>query len=174
MKKIALGIGVLLLLAIILPAAATPNVKLEFVQDVATGGVGAVDMQGPTGFGFVNYNQDEYGNLRINAVLKNAEPYTIYHLYLTGGATHDTATGWIDAGILTTNVVGNGAVEVIIDFDNLLVAPFYGSGVAHLDLLQGVGDLSKGLYVVSPIEYDSEMGLGILRQASLAIDPATA
>jgi hypothetical protein len=137
-------------------AFATPNTKVDFVQDVATGGSFAdLDMAGPTGFGFVNFNQDDAGNLRVVASLKNAEPNTTYEIFLVCGPTHDTACGFISIGTLTTNGQGNGNSGAIdVPLATLQAAPF-GSGdrTDHIDLLKGVGDLSAGVYAVSGIDY---------------------
>lgn len=137
-------------------AFATPNTKVDFIQDVATGGsIADLDMAGPTGFGFVNFNQDNAGNLRVVASLKNAEPNTTYEIFLVCGPTHDTACGFISIGTLTTNGQGNGnSGAVDVPLATLQAAPFgAGDRTDHIDLIQGPGDLSAGAYVVSGIDY---------------------
>lgn len=144
-------------------ASATPNTKLNMIQDSAgCGGAGQPacgaadsDMAGPTGFGFVNFNQDDEGNLRVVVSLKDATPNTTYEIFLVCGPTHALACGFITIGFLTTNVQGNGnSGAIIVDVTTLQAAPF-GSGARtdHIDLLQGVGDLSAGFYVVTPVAY---------------------
>jgi len=137
------------------PVFATPNTKLDMFQDVAPGGTTAdADMVGPSGFGFVNYNQDEDGNLRITVVLKYAEPDTEYTIYLVSGATHDTVAGFFVIGTFTTNVKGMGAISgIIVSVGTLQSALGFGSGTytCHLDVLGAGYPATAGGYVVSPI-----------------------
>lgn len=145
----------LLLLCIVSPALAAPNIKLIMIQDVAPGGsTSDADMIGPTGYGFVNYNQDSSYNLRITISLKNAEPNTEYTIYLVGGPTHATVTGYIVIGTFVTNVVGNGAPTdaIIVPVATLQAAPF-GASQAHLDIIGAGYPATAGCYVVTPINY---------------------
>jgi hypothetical protein len=106
-----------------------------------------IDSSGPTGFGFVNYNKDAAGDLRVVAALKNAAPNTTYHIFLVCGPTHDTGCGFVDIGTLATNGQGTGASGAII----VSAPPFVGGPDDHIDLLKGVGDLSGGFYISTPI-----------------------
>ena len=157
-RKIVLvsTIALLMLLAVS-PVFATPNTKLNFIQDVAPGGsTSDADMVGPTGFGFVNFNQDEFGNLRVTVVLKNAEPNKEYTIYLVGGPTHDTVTGFFAIGTLTTNGVGNGAVSsIIVSVATLQGATGFGSGARtdHMDVLGEGYPATAGGYVVTGVNY---------------------
>ena len=162
-RKIVLAstIALLMLLAVS-PVFATPNTKLEFIQDVAPGGTTAdADMDPVPGtegmnFGFVNFNQDEFGNLRVTVVLKNAEPNKEYTIYLVGGPTHDTVTGFFIIGTLTTNKVGNGAVSsIIVDVATLQGATGFGSGARtdHMDVLGEGYPATAGGYVVTGVNY---------------------
>lgn len=151
----SLAISLVAVVGIALPVSATPNTKLDVVQDCSSTCPEALDMAGPTGFGFVNYNQDEEGNLRVVASLKNAQPNTTYHIFLTCGSTHATACGFLDIGTLTTNDQGNGnSGAVMVTVATLQAAPF-GSGARtdHIDMLAGNGDTSAGVYATSNVDY---------------------
>ena len=84
-------------------AAATANDKVDLQQDCGSPCVTPVDSSGPTGFGFVNYNKNEAGDLRVVAVVKNAAPNTTYDVFLVCGPTHATACGFVELGTVTTN-----------------------------------------------------------------------
>jgi hypothetical protein len=128
-------------------AMATANDKVDLQQDCGSPCVEPIDSSGPTGFGFVNYNKDAAGDLRVVAALKNAAPNTTYHIFLVCGPTHDTGCGFVDIGTLATNGQGNGASGAII----VSAPPFVGGPDDHIDLLKGVGDLSGGFYISTPI-----------------------
>jgi hypothetical protein len=132
-------------------AFATPNTKVDLVQDQGPGGTGTLDMDGPTGYGFVNFNQDENGTLRVTVAIKNAEPYANYTVYLTCGPTHAAACGFIVIGNITTNGQGNGNSDSIyVDLATLQAAPF-GSGerTDHID----IGGTSGDWLVAGGIDY---------------------
>lgn len=134
---------------------ATANTKVDLVQDCSTGCLEAVDMAGPTGFGFVNFNQNAGGDLRVVVSLKNAEPNTEYNgAFLVCGPTHASACDYINIGSLTTNAQGNGNATMIVPVGTLQASPF-GSGARtdHFDLLKGVGDTSAGVYAATGIDY---------------------
>lgn len=151
----SLAISLVAAVGIALPASAAPNTKLDLVQDCSSTCPEAIDMAGPTGFGFVNYNQDDQGNLRVVASLKNAQPNMTYHIFLACGPTHATACGFMDIGMVTTNGQGNGnSGAVMVPLATLQATPF-GSGARtdHIDILAGVGDTSAGVYVTSNVDY---------------------
>jgi hypothetical protein len=116
-------------------------------QDCGSPCVELVDSTGPTGYGFVNYNKNAAGDLRVVVSLKNAAPNTTCHIFLVCGPTHATACGFVDIGTLTTNGQGNGNSGAII----LTAPPFVGSPDDHIDLLKDVGDLTAGFYIATPI-----------------------
>jgi hypothetical protein len=135
--------------------SAGPNTKLDLVQDCSTGCPEAIDMAGPTGFGFVNYNQDNSGVLRLLVSLKNAEPNATYNIYLTCGPTHDTACSFVDVGSVTTNGQGNGtSANIIVPLSTLQSSPL-GSGARtdHLDILSEAGPAAAGSYVAANLNY---------------------
>lgn len=158
MKKFKL-IGAALSLSILglglaVPVGATANTKLDLIQDCSVGCPEATDMTGPTGFGFVNYNQNAGGDLRIVASLKGAAPNTTYSVILANGSTHATTTGFAVIGTVTTNGQGNGTTNVVVPHATLLSAPFgVGSQMNHVDLRMDVNDTSTGLYTVSGVDY---------------------
>ena len=137
-------------------AQATPNTMSEFVLDCETTcPIAEQDMAGPIGFGFVNHNQNENGDLRVVVALKNATPNTTYTIYLVCGPTHHTACAHTSIGTLTTNVHGNadsGAMPVPVA---TLQAFPYGPGARtdHVDVMRGLGDLTAGLYAAAGINY---------------------
>ena len=155
--KTVFSISLLLVAVSLLPGsvAASAATKVDLVQDVASGGVGTLDMLGPTGYGFVNFNQDANGDLRLTVSLKNAEPNTNYHgVFLVCGPTHASACGFLDVGELTTNGQGNGNATLKLPVAVLQASPFGpGSRTDHFDLLKGVGDGSAGVYAASGINY---------------------
>lgn len=156
MKKIKLITAALAIsvLGIALPAGATANTKLDLIQDCSTGCPQAPDMMGPTGFGFVNYNQDANGDLRVVASLKDAEPNATYVVLLANGSTHASTTGFANIGTVTTNGQGNGTSNIHVPHATLLAAPFgVGNQTNHIDLRKDVNDTSTGLYTVSGVNY---------------------
>lgn len=136
------------------PVSAAANTKVDLMQDCSTGCSEAVDMAGPTGFGFINFNQNANGDLRLTVSLKNAEPNTDYSgVFLVCGPTHATACGFVDVGNLTTNAQGNGNATMILPAADLQEDFGSGAKTDHFDLLKGVGDQSAGVYAASGINY---------------------
>lgn len=130
-KLILLGIIVLMIPIVM----ATPNTKLSLVNDSADG---VNDMVGPES-GFVNYNQNNAGDLRTVVKMEGGEPLTTYTIYLVCGPTHAAACGFISIGTLTTDVNGNGNSGAIrTPVATLQSAPF-GSGARtdHIDAISG-------------------------------------
>ena len=128
------------------PVLAAPNTKVDLVEDSADG---AIDMLGPV-VGFVNTNQNDDGDLRVVVKLKDATPLTTYTIYLTGGPTHDTATGFIVIGTLTTDEDGNGNSGAIWTDAATMATATFGNGPHHVDMLGG-GDGKS--FTASPILY---------------------
>jgi len=158
MKKLTLMGAVLSInalgLGLAAPVAATANTNLDIVQDCSTGCPELADMNGPTGFGFVNYNQHADGTLRIVASLKGAEPNATYSVILANAPTHATTTGFAVVGTLTTNGQGNGTSNITVSRATLMSAPFgVGNQKNHIDLRKDVNDVSTGLYDVSGVDY---------------------
>jgi hypothetical protein len=158
MKRVLLALALVIALVGLSqpsPVSAAPNTKVDIFQDCSTGCAEAIDMAGPTGFGFVNFNQDETSALRVVVSLKNAAPNTTYTIYLVCGPTHAVACGFISIGTLTTNGVGNGnSSAIIVPLSTLKDSPFgSGSRTDHIDLGAGVGDLSAGFYAVGGVNY---------------------
>jgi len=112
MRRIAVGAAAVF--AVVLAGAsvalATPNTKIDLFQECAPNEVGCVDMAGPTGFGFVNFNQDSAGALRVVVSMKAVSPKSTYHVFLVCGPTHSLVcgAGFVDIGTLVTNGHGNG------------------------------------------------------------------
>jgi len=154
MKKISLMFAIALSLAVALSPSfikASSNTKIDLLQDRSAGGIEDLDMDGPAGFGFVNYNQNDGDDLRLVVSLKNAEPNTTYSgAFLVCGPTHGTACGFIDVGDLTTNNQGNGNATIMLDVETLQATPFGpGSRTDHFDLIGPAGDV----YVVTGLDY---------------------
>ena len=122
-------------------ANATPNTKVDLFQDVGSAG-GGLDMAGPTGYGFINYNKNASGSLRVVAALKNAAPNTTFTIYLVCGPTHATACGFIEIGTITTDDDGNATSGAIWIDD----PPYVGGPDDHIDLIGG-GEV----YAATPI-----------------------
>jgi hypothetical protein len=151
MKKILVSTLTLVIIATMLVPSvvlAAPNSKVDLVMDVGEAG-DAYDMEGPV-VGFVNTNQDDEGNLRVVIKVKDATPLTTYTVWLVGGATHDSATGFTVIGYLTTNEIGTAnSGEIWVDAATMAEAPF-GSGPHHIDIDEGGDDK---WFVSSPIPY---------------------
>lgn len=155
LKLVAAAFSISLLgLGLAVPVGATANTKLDLIQDCSVGCPEAPDMTGPTGFGFVNYNQNADGDLRIVASLKGAEPNTTYSVILANGSSHATTTGYAVVGTVTTNGQGNGTSNIVVLHAMLLSAPFgVGNQTNHIDLRMDVNDTSTGLYTVTGVDY---------------------
>lgn len=135
-------------------ASAAANTKVDLVQDCSTGCAETLDMAGPTGFGFINFNQNANGDLRMTVSVKNAEPNTEYSgVFLVCGPTHASACGFVDVGNLTTNGQGNGNATLILSASDLQAEFGSGARTDHFDLLKAVGDTSAGVYAASGINY---------------------
>ncbi len=135
-------------------AQATSNTKIAVFQDVPPGGSSAdVDFIGPTGFGFVSYNQDdETGDMRLTVSLKGVAPGREFGVFLTNGPTHDTAIGFIFAAVFTTNVRGNGTVTVTIPISQLsFLALGADSVLGHVDIT--TFDFADGVYVAGGVNW---------------------
>jgi hypothetical protein len=113
-------------------AWATPNEKVKIMWDDAPESP-AVDSEGPTGYGFVNYSQNST-MLRTVVALKNAEVNTTYTVYLVCGPTHALGCGFITIGYLTTDEDGNGNTGAIWTMLTDITGPA-GEGTYHIDLI---------------------------------------
>jgi hypothetical protein len=132
-------------------SASAANTKVDLIQDVAPGGVGAIDMAGDTGFGFINFNQNANGDLRVTISLKNASPNTEYNgVFLVCGPTHATACGFVDVGDMTTNNQGNANATMMLSTSFLNDEFGSGAKTDHFDL---IGNGSGDVYVASGIDY---------------------
>ena len=151
---LSLALALSVLAAMPHSVSASANTKLDLIQDLSSGGVGVLDMDGPTGFGFVNFNQDADYRLRVVVSLKNAEPDTEYKgIFTVCGPTHAAACGYIDIGNLTTNGQGNGNTTMFVSVADLQAAFGSGAKTDHFDLMKDVGDLSAGVYTATGLDY---------------------
>lgn len=132
---------------------ATANTKLDLVQDCSTGCAEPLDMDGPTGFGFINFNQNADGDLRVVVSLKNAEPNTEYTgAFLVCGPTHATACGFINIGSVTTNGQGNGNAHLSVPVATLQAAFGSGAKTDHFDLIAAT-NATGGVYAATGLDY---------------------
>lgn len=123
------------------------------VYDSDSGGFGGpVDMRGPE-IGTVSYSQPA-GNLALRIKIEFGQPSTTYRVFLTCGPAHSMACGFVAIGTLVTDPAGAGASAITVPAVVLLAPPF-GPGYRndHIDLLRGVGDLSKGVLTAGAINY---------------------
>jgi hypothetical protein len=113
---------------------------------------GTLDMDGPE-IGMVAYSEPG-GNLHIEIKIQFGQPNTKYEVFLVGGPSHNTGTGFRVIGTLATNGNGSGVGAFSVAHATLLSSP-YGPGYRtdHIDLLQNVGDLSKGCLTAGAINY---------------------
>jgi hypothetical protein len=129
------------------------STQVSVVYDNDTGGFGGpADMTGPE-IGRVSYSQPG-DDLQLRIDLDFAQPNTTYQVFLVCGPAHAVGCGFTTIGTLTTNAVGAGATGVTVPFAVLQAAP-YGPGYRtdHIDLMQKVGDLSKGFLTAGAINY---------------------
>ena len=127
--------------------------SVDVVYDTDSAGFGGpLDMTGPE-IGVVAYSEPG-GNLHITINIEFGHPSTGYEVFLTGGPSHALATGFIGIGVLNTNAVGSGSATFTVPHARLLAAPFGpGYRTDHIDLLHGVGDLTKGVLTAGEINY---------------------
>jgi hypothetical protein len=131
----------------------TKETHVLVVYDTDSGGFGGPgDMKGPE-IGEVQYTQPA-GNLVLRITLEFGQPNTTYRVFLVCGPAHSAACGFITIGNLPTNAVGAGSVNINVPAAVLQNPPF-GPGFRndHLDLLRGVGDLSRGALTAGAINY---------------------
>ena len=114
-------------------ANATSNSKVDLFYDGVPGSA-EIDMAGPTGFGFVNYNKNADGALRFVVSLKNAAPNTTFSIYYVCGPTHALicAPAYL-LGTFTTDADGN-ANSGALWLEN---PPFVGAPDDHVDIVGG-------------------------------------
>src|SRR5262249_33979824 len=93
------------------------------------------DFQGPSGFGFINFNQDDTGVLRLTIAVKGGSPNTTYTVFLVCGPTHDLSCGFIPIGSVTKNGVGNGNTTIHIDVATLQSLQGSGAATDHVDMI---------------------------------------
>ena len=160
LKLTALAVlAVAALLGSISTAQATDNVKIAVFQDVPPGGSSAdIDFMGPTGFGFVNYSQDDItGDMHVTASLKGVAPDKTYFIFLVNGPDHTSASGFVLIAALTTNIRGNGTAPVTVPAAVLEFLAFGAESVlGHIDMFAfddtGI-DFSAGVYVVGGVNW---------------------
>ncbi|HEY6693613.1 MAG TPA: hypothetical protein VI006_12235 [Solirubrobacteraceae bacterium] len=124
------------------------------IYDTDSNGFGGPgDMNGP-GIGEVAYRQAPDSSLQLDVRLEFAQLVTTYEAFLVCGAAHSLACGFVSAGTVTTDAVGAGSGTLTVPAGVLLAAPF-GPGYRsdHLDLLQGAGDVSRGLLTAGALNY---------------------
>ena len=123
------------------------------VYDSDSGGFGGpIDMGGPE-VGTVDYSQPG-GNLALRIGVEFGQPNTKYQVFLVCGPAHASGCGFITIGSLTTNAVGAGSVGINVPAAVLQNPPFGpGYRTDHIDLLRGVGDLTKGCITAGAINY---------------------
>jgi len=126
---------------------------VEVVYDTDNGGFGGpLDMTGPE-IGLLAYSEPG-DNLHITLNIEFGQPSASYEVFLVGGPAHALATGFIGIGVLNTNPVGAGTATFTVPHARLMVTPFGpGYRTDHVDLLHGLGDLSKGCLTAGEINY---------------------
>jgi hypothetical protein len=130
-----------------------PETHVLVVYDTDAGGLGGPgDMNGPE-IGTLAYSEPG-DNLHIRINIEFAQPSTSYEVFLVGGPAHNMATGFIGIGTLITDAVGAGAGALTVPHGTLLAPPFGpGYRTDHIDMLRGVGDLSRGSLTAGAINY---------------------
>src|SRR4029453_8527317 len=130
-----------------------PETHVPLIYDTDAGGFGGPgDMNGPQ-IGTVAYSEPG-DNLHVKVNIEFAQPNTSYEVFLVGGPAHAMATGFLGIGTLLTDALGAGAGAFTVPHATLLAAPFGpGYRTDHIDLLHGVGDLSRGSLTAGAINY---------------------
>jgi hypothetical protein len=110
-------------------------------------------MNGPI-IGSVGYQQDAADDLNLTISVDFGQPNSVYQVFLVCGAAHALGCGFRFVGRLATDAVGRGTRAIVVPFAELEAAPF-GAGYRtdHLDLLEGVGDLNKGILTAGALNY---------------------
>ena len=94
------------------------------------------------------------GDLQLKAEIEFAQPGTTYEVFLVCGPAHGLGCGFVTVGTITTNPLGAGVTGITVPFAVLVSAPFGpGYRTDHIDILRGVGDLSKGILTAGAINY---------------------
>lgn len=127
--------------------------RVLVVYDTDNGGFGGpLDMSGPQ-IGLLAYSEPG-DNLHVTIKIEFGQPNTSYEVFLVGGPAHALATGFIGIGVLSTNAVGSGTGTFVVPHARLLAPPFGpGYRTDHVDLLHGLGDLSRGCLTAGEINY---------------------
>ena len=123
------------------------------VYDTDAGGFGGPgDMTGPQ-IGLIAYSEPG-DNLQVKITIEFGQPSTSYDVFLVGGPSHAMASGFIAIGTLITDAMGAGGGGFTVPHATLLAPPFGpGYRTDHIDLLHGVGDLSRGSLTAGAINY---------------------
>jgi hypothetical protein len=127
--------------------------QVPVVYDSDNNGFGGpADMAGPE-IGQVIYSQPG-DNLQVQINLDFGQPNTTYQVFLVCGPAHALGCGFTVIGTLTTDATGAGTTSITVAVAVLQAAP-YGPGYRtdHIDLLQGLGDLSQGFLTAGAINY---------------------
>lgn len=112
---------------------------------------GPINMDGPQ-IGMATYTDND--DLHVHLKLEYAQPNTKYEVFLVAGPSHDKAAGFRIIGTLATNATGAGKGVFSVFHATLLQKPFGpGSRTDHIDLLQNVGDTSRGCLTAGAINY---------------------
>src|SRR5713101_7450677 len=127
---------------------------VPLVYDSDSGGFGGpVDMTGPV-IGNVSYRQDAADDLNLTITVEFGQPNTVYQVFLVCGPAHALGCGFRAIGPLSTDLVGHGSTSMAVPFAVLHASPFGpGYRTDHVDLLHGVGDLSKGILTAGALNY---------------------
>jgi hypothetical protein len=110
-------------------------------------------MNGPE-IGRVRYSRDSAGGLEVRLELEFGHPNSKYDVFLVCGPAHALGCGFTAIDVLVTNAVGAGSSGTVVPV-GVLQAPPFGPGYRtdHLDLLEGVGNLTKGLPTAGAVNY---------------------
>lgn len=128
------------------------TVPLVYDGDSAGFG-GPADMNGPV-IGSVSYHQDAADDLHLSVNLEFGQPNSVYQVFLVCGPAHALGCGFRVVGSVGTNPAGQGSATFLVPFPVLQTPPFGpGYRTDHLDLLEAVGDLRKGILTAGALNY---------------------
>ena len=136
------------------PVGPITETKIPVVWDTDDRGVGGPEDMNGSRIGTVQYSQETDGSLVLKIRLVFAHPQTKYQVFLVCGPSHAQACGFITMMAVNTDATGMGEGNFNIPVSQLQAPPFGpGYRTDHIDLAQGVGDISRGGLTAGALNY---------------------
>jgi hypothetical protein len=136
------------------PVGPSTETEILAVWDTDDRGVGGPDDMNGSRIGTVRYRQEDDGRLALHIQLVFAHPNTTYQVFLVCGPSHEESCNFITIGEVATDAAGMGAGSFVVPVALLQASPFGpGYRTDHIDLLQEVGDRSRGFLAAGALNY---------------------